>query len=119
MLQGRVAQDITIQGAIGTLLHHLQDITVVITIITTAILVMVITTITIIVYGTRGDTIAMVVTTIVLSVTVTIVIDISIAFLDTTSMVVLIDQQGLRLEVCLLQGTMDSFRFRMAQAIHI
>ena len=98
MLQGRVAQDITIQGAIDTLLHHLQDITVV---ITTAILVMVITTITIIVYGTRGDTIAMVVTTIVLSVTVTIVIDISIAFLDTTSMVVLIDQQGLRLEASL------------------
>ena len=98
MLQGRVAQDITIQGAIDTLLHHLQDITVV---ITTAILVMVITTITIIVYGTRGDTIAMGVTTIVLSVTVTIVIDISIAFLDTTSMVVLIDQQGLRLEASL------------------
>ena len=98
MLQGRVAQDITIQGAIDTLLHHLHAITVV---ITTAILVMVITTITIIVYGTRGDTIAMGVTTIVLSVTVTIVIDISIAFLDTTSMVVLIDQQGLRLEASL------------------
>jgi hypothetical protein len=95
-----VAQDITIQVAIGTLLHHLQDITVD-TIITTAILVMVITTITIIVFGIRGDTIHMVVTTIVLSVTVTIVIDISIAFLDTTSMVVLTVQQGLRLEVCL------------------
>ena len=101
MLQGRVAQDITIQVAIGTLLHHLQDITVVITIITTAILVMVITTITIIVYGTRGDTIAMGVTTIVLSVIVTIMTGISIVFSVTISTVALIDQQGLRLEASL------------------
>jgi heme/copper-type cytochrome/quinol oxidase subunit 2 len=89
-----IAQDRT-QADIDTQLHHLHHVTV-ITTIATVILTTVITTITIIVFGIRGDITAMVDTTTDLSVIVTIVIDISIVFLDTTFMVVLTVQQGLK-----------------------